>query len=298
MGTRRAYTAGLAVVVLVSACATSGQGDLSTATGGGDAKSHAVDSGSGSGSSGGDDSSVPSGDDGAAPGDDVTVGDDVTTGDDGSGGDDASACAATCPSGCCDSTGACQDGTADDVCGTGGATCSDCTSTGGTCKSGACSGAAAPMYACVTTLPAPAPVCDSKHQSCLCTDNSQCNSNGLNVVNNGGCNSKHCPGTGKCNGGQFVDSAGCSVVAPTCNLGGNQGCPAKTTCEVNHGGCGGAVQCCWCTSDAACPVGGKCVNDPTQKQCDGQGPCSGSGSSFDGMHCQLGSPGIPLCTTQ
>jgi hypothetical protein len=88
------------------------------------------------------------------------------------------------------------------------------------------------------------------------------------------------------------------VVAPTCNVGGNQACPAKMTCEVNHGGCGAAVQCCWCTSDAACAVGGKCVDDPTQKQCTGQGPCTGTGSSYDGMHCQLASPGIPLCTTQ
>jgi hypothetical protein len=153
-------------------------------------------------------------------------------------------------------------------------------------------------YACVTTLPSPAPVCDSKHQYCLCTENSQCNSNGLNVVNNGGCNSGHCSGAGTCTGGQFTDSAGCSVVAPTCNVGGNQGCPAKTTCEVNHGGCGAAVQCCWCTSDAACGVSSKCVNDSTQKQCTGLGPCTGSGTDYDGMHCELTSPGIPTCTTQ
>ena len=38
---------------------------------------------------------------------------------------------------------------------------------------------------------------------------------------------------------------------------------------------------------------GKCINDSTQKQCDGKGPCTGSGTSWDGMHCQLADPGIP-----
>jgi|HubBroStandDraft_6_1064221.scaffolds.fasta_scaffold31568_4 hypothetical protein len=150
-------------------------------------------------------------------------------------------------------------------------------------------------YACVTSL-SPAPVCASNHDYCLCTENSQCNSNGMNVVNNGGCNSGHCTGT--CTGGQFTDSAGCSVVAPTCNLGGNQGCPADTTCEVNHGQCGGAVQCCWCTKDSACAVSGKCINDSAQNQCNGSGPCTGTGTDWDGMHCQLASPGIPMCSAQ
>jgi hypothetical protein len=45
-------------------------------------------------------------------------------------------------------------------------------------------------------------------------------------------------------------------------------------------------------------VSGKCINDPTQNQCNGAGPCTGSGTSFDGMHCQLTSPGIPMCSMQ
>jgi hypothetical protein len=40
------------------------------------------------------------------------------------------------------------------------------------------------------------------------------------------------------------------------------------------------------------------VNDATQKQCDGKGPCTGTGTDVDGMHCQLASPGIPMCTAQ
>jgi hypothetical protein len=51
--------------------------------------------------------------------------------------------------------------------------------------------------------------------------------------------------TGACTGGQNKDSAGCAVVSPFCNLGGNDAC-----------------------------------------------------TSWDGMHCELASPGIPLCSMQ
>jgi hypothetical protein len=298
-------TFGLTLGFFVAACATSGAGN--DAIPGSGATGKTPGGSTTDGSSGGqpgsqtDDSGSSSSDDGSAAGDDGSVpGDDGTSGDDGSAGDDgddqdaaAGSCAATCTSGCCDSSGNCQAGTDDGMCGAGGATCSDCTTSGGKCQSGSC----ASTFTCTTTLPSPAPVCDSKHQYCLCTSNAQCNSNGLNVVNKGGCHSGKCSGTA-CTGGQNTDSAGCSIVGPTCNLGGNQGCPAKTTCEMNHGGCGGQVQCCWCTSDAACPVSGKCVDDATQKQCDGLGPCTGSGTDVDGMHCQLASPGIPMCTAQ
>jgi hypothetical protein len=204
-----------------------------------------------------------------------------------------SACTFTCTSGYSACGGACVDQQSDEGnCGGCGYVCA----TGTTCSAGQCTEPSKSAFVCVTSL-AHAPVCDSSHHYCLCTDDSDCNSDGLNVVANGGCNSGHCGG-GQCSGGQNTDSVGCAVVAITCNLGGTQGCPAKTVCEVNHGGCGGSAQCCWCTSDSACPVSGKCVNDPTQNQCNGQGPCTGSGTSYDGMHCQLGSPGIPLCATQ
>jgi hypothetical protein len=158
---------------------------------------------------------------------------------------------------------------------------------------------APPGYACVTTL-SPAPVCDSSHNYCLCTADAQCNSHGLN---NGGCHSGKCPSGQQCRGGGFSDSAGCSVVNPTCNIG---MCPSGTKCEGGPSSgwasnskkslCGTALQCCWCTSDSACPVSGKCINDSTQNNCMGAGPCTGSGTNFDGMHCELASPGIPMCT--
>lgn len=282
-----------------------------------------------------DDSMTPAlgddaGDDATGGGDD---GDDGTASDDGGGGpgsptDAASdgncgdvtsdrkncgTCGHACTTSVAHATAACVNSACTFACSSGYSTCgSGCVNeqsdqgncggcgyvcaTGTTCSDGQCTESSTSAFSCATSL-AHAPVCDSSHHYCLCTDDSDCNSNGLNVVANGGCNSGHCSG-GKCSGGQNTDSSGCSVVAITCNLGGTQGCPAKTVCEVNHGGCGGAAQCCWCTSDSACPVSGKCVNDATQNQCNGQGPCTGSGSNYDGMHCQLGRPGIPLCAAQ
>jgi hypothetical protein len=153
-------------------------------------------------------------------------------------------------------------------------------------------------YACAT--PSPAPVCDSSHNYCLCTTDSQCNSHGLN---NGGCNTTRCDGgSGTCTGAGAVDNAGCSAVFPTCNLN-PAGCPANTLCVGGltsgwygvPGPCSSSYQCCWCTSDSACSVSGKCINDATQKNCMGKGPCTGTGTNFDAMHCQLTSPGIPMC---
>jgi hypothetical protein len=154
-----------------------------------------------------------------------------------------------------------------------------------------------PAYTCNTGL-SPAPVCDTQHHYCLCTADAECNSASLTVgQNKGGCNSGKCA-AGKCTGNQNKDSAGCAIVGPVCNLPGqNNACPSGTACEMNHGNCGGAVQCCWCTSDSACPVSGKCINDPTTKQCgDGGAACTGTGTDWDGMHCALAAPGLPLCS--
>jgi hypothetical protein len=141
-------------------------------------------------------------------------------------------------------------------------------------------------------------VCNQAHDFCLCTSDAQCNSAGLDIASiKGGCNSGHCNPQSDCTGAQAVDSAGCSIVGPFCNSNiANQACPANTTCEMDQAECGGQNQCCWCTSDTGCPVSHACVNDTSKKQC--TGTCSGTGTSYDGMHCQLVSPGIPLCTAQ
>lgn len=252
---------------------TGSQSDASVTANNGSSGGGSSSSGSSSGGS-----SVEAGDDGAAGGA-TDSGDDsnssADSADDGGQGDDGG----------------------DDGGGSSGSSGGSSSSSSG---SGSSSGA--PTYACVTSL-SPAPVCDSAHDYCLCTENTQCNSNGLNVVNNGGCKSGHC-GSGTCTGGQVVDKAGCSVVGPTCNVGGNQACPAKTVCAGGPASgynthadlCGGQLQCCWCTSDSACSVSGKCIDDSTAHQC--TGTCTGSGTDWDGMHCQLTKPGIPMCETE
>jgi hypothetical protein len=263
------------VLVVGAACARAGSttdgetgsGSTSSSGGapGGDAGHGASSGASGAGSSSGDVAGSSSGavsDDGSAGTDDASDDASDDSGDDASGDDAAS-----------------------DASGSG--------SSGASSGSSGSSGAS-PTYTCVTGL-SPAPVCDSKHTNCLCTADAECNSGGTNVGNKGGCNSGHCAG-GACTGGPFTDSAGCSVVGAFCNLSNaNDACPTGTTCEENHGQCGGSAQCCWCTSDSACPVSGKCINDATQKQC-GSGTCTGTGTSWDGMHCQLASPGIPMCS--
>jgi hypothetical protein len=265
------------VAVVASACANGGSSadnpGFGPQTGSGGSGRDAAASASGSSSSGGGGSNGGSDDGGGTP----QGGDDATASDDGSGdegaGDDAAGDAAG------------DDGAATDS-GTGG---DDAPSS------------APPSYACVTTLASPLPVCDSAHDYCLCTQDTQCNSHGLN---GGGCHSGKCSGA-DCSGGQISDSAGCSVVGTTCNI---NKCPTGTTCEGGPTSgwnknsdkdlCGTSLQCCWCTSDSACPVSGKCINDSTKNQCSGAGPCTGSGTDFDGMHCQLASPGIPMCSTQ
>jgi hypothetical protein len=250
-------------------------------------------SGGGSGGGGGgtedgaalDGSNASSGSSSGATGDDG--GGSSGTSSSGASGDDASDGSATDDAASSGSSGA-----------SGGSSGPSSSGGSGSSSSGSGGSSGGTTYACVTTL-SPAPVCDSKHQYCLCTKDSQCNSGGTNIGNPGGCNqSNRCSPQSNCTGGQFKDSAGCSVVAPFCNLGGNNACPTNTACEVNHGDCGGSIQCCWCTSDTGCPVSGKCVNDPTQNQCSGKGPCTGTGTNFDGMHCELASPGIPMCTSQ
>lgn len=283
-GHARSYLASFAVfaTLVASACATGDSSatdmDLGTTPAGktgapNDASMPTDASSSGSSSGGSSGTGLNSGVDdagGTAAGDDVEVesgGENIIT-------DDASG----------------DDATSDDGAGGGG--------DDGSSGPPPMEASAPSTYACVTTL-ASAPVCDSSHQYCLCTADTECNSHGLN---NGGCNSGKCSG-GHCSGGNFADSAGCSVVNPTCNIG---QCPSGTKCEggptsgwnksSNKSLCGTAFQCCWCTSDSACPVSGKCINDATQNQCNGAGPCTGSGTNFDGMHCELASPGIPMCS--
>ena len=267
------------VALVASACATgdssadkSGFGTQTRSTGTVGDASVAHDAAS-SGSSSGSGLNNGSDDGGGA----TSGGDDATSGDDGSG----------------------DDALGDDALGDDAAGGDDASGSGSTSDDASSS---SPSYACVTTLAAPLPVCDSAHDYCLCTQDTQCNSSGLN---GGGCHSGKCSGGAKCSGGQFSDSAGCSVVDATCNI---NKCPTGTKCEggptsgwnksSDKNLCGTSLQCCWCTSDSACPVSGKCINDATQNQCNGAGPCTGSGTSFDGMHCQLASPGIPMCSTK
>jgi hypothetical protein len=94
-----------------------------------------------------------------------------------SGDESPPTCAQTC-AGCCESSGACSDGTSDPQCGVGGVACLDCSSVGQTCQSGACVAAAPappaePPPDAAPSPPAPAPdaggpSCDPSACSNLC----------------------------------------------------------------------------------------------------------------------------------
>jgi hypothetical protein len=152
---------------------------------------------------------------------------------------------------------------------------------------------------------APLPLCDPNHKYCLCIKDTECNSSGLS---NGGCYAGDCDAG--CTSLLNIDSTGCGAVLPTCNLNPSL-CPANTVCEFGGNWntrmdlCGNSYQCCWCTSDNGCPVSHKCINDLNDagvgaNNCagTGKGPCTGKGTNWDGMHCQLTDPGgsgIPMC---
>jgi hypothetical protein len=304
-GVRGAWAGGVVVaLVLGAACGNSGSsnGDFSP-VGSSSGNSTSSGSSSGSSSSGGSSAasssgSQASGSSSSSSSSSTQTGDDGGAGDDGGvvlesgAGDDATDDAESDDAGS-SSGGSSSGGSGSSASSSGGGSSSSSSSGGGSSSS---SGGAT-TYACVTTL-SPAPVCNQAHDLCLCTRDAQCNSAGLDIAGvKGGCNSGHCNPQSDCTGAQAVDSAGCSIVGPFCNSNiANQACPANTTCEMDQAECGGQNQCCWCTSDTGCPVSHACVNDSSKHQC--TGTCSGTGTSYDGMHCQLVSPGIPLCTAQ
>jgi hypothetical protein len=145
--------------LLVIACSSSapppvqaGPGDNDSSTGGDVAVGQdANGSGSDSSSSGGNDgtsstpdSSVPA-DDGPSKGPvdsstyaDLTQGFDVASLPDANSLDSTVPCGILTCSGCCDTTGTCQQTTSDTVCGGEGNPCVDCTQTSQVCSSGTC----------------------------------------------------------------------------------------------------------------------------------------------------------------
>ncbi len=85
----------------------------------------------------------------------------------------------TCPTGCCDSTGSCQSGEANAVCGTGGSACADCTSTAGTCStSQECLSPGQDGGACNCPLGC----CDAHNQCHPGASNTQCGTNGTSCL--------------------------------------------------------------------------------------------------------------------
>ena len=145
--------------------------------------------------------------------------------------------AASCPSGCCDSSGQCRTSAAG-TCGTGGAACKAC-ATGQACAGGAC-------------------VCNATSCPSGCCDSSgMCRTSSAGTCGTGGAACAACATGQTCAGGMCVCNAS-SCAGGCCDA--NRQChspPSSATCGTNGGTCMA------CASGTACSSGGACVCNAT-----------------------------------
>ena len=123
-------------------------------------------------------------------------------------------------------------------------------------------------------------LCAATGQSCVCAKDSDCSAGAGKCVSSGACT------TGPCTGSGAADGFNCQL--------GNPGIPSSPTVAAGYTFAPGegvpntGYTKCLCTSDAECGESGsgKCINDATQNQCTGLGPCTGSGTADPATNCQ------------
>jgi len=217
----------------------------------------------------------------------------------------------TCATGCCDADGACQLGSLDIACGTGGNVCATCTlpqvcqlgfcvgnatgggagggamggGTGGGATGGGTGGGGGGMTDCAATCMG---CCDASGQCQAGTSTAACGT--------GGATCGTCAGSQTCTANRCVDTScqGCVTGGGTCVAGTSAGtcgkggvtcqtCQGGNTCDANGfctggvcGGCRDANQVCQSgTTKGACGTGGTaCVACSGTDQCVG-GVCTG-----------------------
>ncbi len=218
-------------------------------------------------------------------------------GDGGSDGGDGGACSpSTCPSGCCDPSGTCRDGTELNACGFGGGTCNDCQQEGfDFCDS--------QVKACAKIQP----TCDvtTCGSGCCTTFNGQpaCVSGASSLAcGNSGAACVDCT-----QNGQVCDPSAKSCVNAPCGPNNCKGCCAGTTCVPTESDtqCGtGGLACTNCTaiSEFCNQSTGNCVATPPlcgPSNCP-TGCCAGDSciTSEADTQCGLGGLACTDCTAK
>ncbi len=216
---------------------------------------------------------------------------------------DSGACdATTCPTGCCDGTGTCRDGTELNTCGFGGGACNDCLSQGfdfcdaqvkacgniqPTCDVTSCANGCCTLFngqqACVSGASSLA--CGNSGNKCTdCTTGGQVCDPAAKACVNAPCGPNNCKGC--CNGtacvGAETDSqcgtgglscTDCTSLQEFCDTSTGLCVSVQPTCNASTcaKGCCAGNTCVTSETDTQCGIGGTACADCTSKS----GTCSG-----------------------
>ena len=228
------------------------------------------------------------------------------------GGDGGACDSTTCPTGCCDPSGTCRQGTELNACGFGGGTCNDCQQEGfdfcdsqahacgtlqPTCDVTNCAAGCCTLFngqlACVSGVSSLA--CGSGGQKCLdCTSNGQQCDPSTHACENAPCGPNNCKGC--CAGAQCIGNesdAQCGTGGLACTDCTQQ----KEFCNAGTGQCVGKPPLCDPTTCAnGCCAGDVCVTSPSDTQCGIGGKacvdCTQSGDTCNGGTC------VSTCTAK
>jgi hypothetical protein len=204
---------------------------------------------------------------------------------------DGGACnATTCPTGCCDPSGVCRDGTELNACGFGGVSCNDCQAQNfdfcdsqnhacgnvqpkcdvTTCPSGCCT-LFNGQQACVSGVSSLA--CGNGGQQCSdCTQNGQVCDPSKQACVNAPCGPNNCKG---CCAGTTCVNAETDSQCGTGGLSCTDCTQQKELCNTSTGQCTNTQPLCTPQNCKGCCSGDICVTSETDKQCGlGGGACT------------------------